>query len=186
MELQTERLILREFKAGDVRDVIVYQSQPRFADYYNGDRQGGADDTLRLIEMFVYWSVESPRENYQFAMAERSSPATPIGSCGIRCKGLEKGWAEFGIELAPQHWGRGLATEGARACLAFGFHNLGLHTVIAKSVTQNTRVSHLLKKLGFRVTSVVNGAEWIRERGWSQSEWQITADEWEALSISDF
>ena len=43
--------------------------------------------------------------------------------------------AEFGIEIAPSAWGRGLATEASRALLAFAFRELRVSTLTGVSVT---------------------------------------------------
>jgi RimJ/RimL family protein N-acetyltransferase len=102
-----------------------------------------------------------------------------IGCCGVRGERLEVGNAEFGIELDPRWWGRGVATEAARAILGFGFRELGLEEVRALSVTENSRLSRLVSKLGFAVLDRRPGPAWIAARGWSQTEWRLRRERWE-------
>ena len=55
---------------------------------------------------------------------------------------------EIGWRLARGAWGRGLATEGARAVLAFGFDDVGLDRVVSVCHAQNTASEHVMIKLG--------------------------------------
>ena len=50
--------------------------------------------------------------------------------------------------LAREHWGRGFATEGARAALAFGFHTLGLAEILSFTAAVNLRSRRVMEKLG--------------------------------------
>jgi RimJ/RimL family protein N-acetyltransferase len=178
VELTTERLILRDFTADDRAALIAYQSDPRYVEFY-GPEERGHEHTLKLLDMFLHWRVEQPRRNFQLAIVERNAPPDPIGCCGVRSKGFESGVAEFGLELAPRCWGRGLATEAARALLTFAFRDLGLRVITRVSVTQNYRVAHLVNRLGFHSVSTRVGPDWMRAQGWSQTEWRLTAQDWE-------
>lgn len=55
---------------------------------------------------------------------------------------------EIGWRLAFEHWGKGLATEGARAALGFGFNDLGLEQVISFTVPANLRSRSVMEKIG--------------------------------------
>jgi RimJ/RimL family protein N-acetyltransferase len=55
---------------------------------------------------------------------------------------------EIGWRLGSQYWGQGYATEGAKACLAYGFNTLDLAEVVSFTVPQNTRSIHVMEKIG--------------------------------------
>jgi ribosomal-protein-alanine N-acetyltransferase len=57
---------------------------------------------------------------------------------------------EIGWRLAATHWGRGYATEAARAVLAHGFERLGLREIVSFTTTENVRSRHVMEKLGMR------------------------------------
>jgi len=57
---------------------------------------------------------------------------------------------EIGWRLARPWWGQGLATEGARAALAYGFERLGLPEIVSFTVPGNVRSRRVMEKLGFR------------------------------------
>jgi len=61
---------------------------------------------------------------------------------------------EFGYWLTPDAWGRGYATEAARAVLAMARHALGLRHVHAGHYLDNPGSGRVLRKLGFRETGV--------------------------------
>ena len=55
---------------------------------------------------------------------------------------------EIGWRFAAEHWGRGYATEGARAVLAFGFEVVGLEEIVSFTVPANTRSRRVMEKIG--------------------------------------
>jgi RimJ/RimL family protein N-acetyltransferase len=54
---------------------------------------------------------------------------------------------EIGWRLAPQFWGTGLATEGARAVLHHAFTDLALPEIVAFTVPANHRSRRVMEKL---------------------------------------
>lgn len=57
---------------------------------------------------------------------------------------------EIGWRLGSQYWGNGYATEGAKACLEYGFKICNLKEIIALTVPDNKRSIHLMEKLGMK------------------------------------
>ncbi len=177
MEIITERLVLREFVEGDLSALVAYQADPRYAEFWLEDAALG--HARQLLDQFRGWATERPRRNYQLAVAQIHSPHEPMGTCGLRGHGLDATTAEFGIEIDPQSWGHGYATEAARAILGFGFRDLGLLEVRGVSVTANWRVTEMVTRLGFTRLGSQPGLAWMKARGWSQTTWQLTRKQWE-------
>ena len=63
--------------------------------------------------------------------------------------GLNKKNAQ-GYRLLPDAWGRGFATEGARALLNHGFQTLGLYRIIGLTHPDNAASQRVLQKAGLR------------------------------------
>src|SRR5262249_46282144 len=57
---------------------------------------------------------------------------------------------EIGWRLSADHWGRGYATEGAAAALAFGFNVLGLPQVVSFTAAPNLRARRVMEKIGMK------------------------------------
>ena len=55
---------------------------------------------------------------------------------------------EIGWRLARAHWGKGYATEGARAALDFGFEKLGLEEILSFTTTTNLRSRRVMERIG--------------------------------------
>lgn len=57
---------------------------------------------------------------------------------------------EIGWRLAAEYWGRGYATEGARAVLAYGFETLRLDEIVAFTTSTNPASQRVTEKIGMR------------------------------------
>ena len=90
-------------------------------------------------------TAEQPR----FVICERFGAHRLIG--GIELMRVGEVW-ELGYWLTPGAWGRGYATEAARAVLDMARHTLGLRQVAARHYHDNPASGHVLAKLGFRET----------------------------------
>ena len=55
---------------------------------------------------------------------------------------------EVGWRLAREHWGRGYATEAARAAVAFGFDTLDLDEVVSFTAAINLPSRRVMERLG--------------------------------------
>lgn len=181
MEIVTERLVLREFAEGDLAPLLAYHADPCYAEFHGPD-EAGPDRARELLRMFRRWAAQQPRLRFQLAIAPAQEPPELVGCGGVRRAGLGSGRAEFGIELAPRWWGHGYATESGRALLGFGFDHLRLAEIRGVSVTANTRFASMAGRLGFVVVGTRPGPAWMRTRGWTQTEWQLTRERWETLS----
>lgn len=177
MQITTARLLLREYAADDLPALLAYHADPRAREFY-GPEEGRPDQICELLETFTTWAGERPRRNYQLVIAPREDPRTLAGSAGLRQIGLEAGRADLGLELHPASWGQGYATEAASALLDFGFGELGLLSVRGLTVSANARVTRLVRRLGFELVGTHAGAVWMRERHWSETEWQLTRERW--------
>jgi RimJ/RimL family protein N-acetyltransferase len=79
------------------------------------------------------------------------APGELVGFCGLTVPmflpevlpAVEVGW-----RLARGAWGRGLATEAARAALAFGFEEQGMAEIVAIVQPENVRSLRVAEKLG--------------------------------------
>jgi RimJ/RimL family protein N-acetyltransferase len=55
---------------------------------------------------------------------------------------------EVGYRLARNHWGRGYATEGARAALDVGFEKLGLEEIVSFTAVVNLPSRAVMRRIG--------------------------------------
>ncbi len=91
------------------------------------------------------------RHEYGFWAAELKETGQFAGFVGLAVAPFEAAFTpcvEIGWRLAVEFWGRGLATEGARASLRFGFKELGLSEIVSFTVPANVRSRRVMEKLG--------------------------------------
>jgi ribosomal-protein-alanine N-acetyltransferase len=55
---------------------------------------------------------------------------------------------EVGYRLLPQHWGKGIATEGTKACIQYAFHQLQLDRVVSYTPKVNIPSQRVMQKSG--------------------------------------
>lgn len=178
MWLETDRLILREFVADDWSVVLAYQSDPRYLRYY--EWKGRTEAEVRaFVGRFVGYQEAVPRTKFQLAIETRAQSKL-IGNCGVRLPEAGARVADLGYELDPEQWGRGYATEAARAILAFGFTELGLHRVWASCIADNAASAHVLEKLGLCRESYLREGAYYKGRWWDKYRYAILEDEWRA------
>jgi RimJ/RimL family protein N-acetyltransferase/DNA-binding transcriptional MerR regulator len=85
-------------------------------------------------------------EGVEFAV-ERLDDAVLLGAIGLRIA-PEHARAELGYWIGVPYWGRGYATEAARAMLNLAFDELGLNRVFAYHFTSNPASGRVLQKIG--------------------------------------
>lgn len=164
MQIVTERLLLREFVIDDWPAIHAYQSDPRYLRFYHWTNRT-PDEVRAFVQMFVDAQQAQPRRTYQLAIT-RGDDGRLIGNCGIRLRSLQSREADIGYELAPDHWGRGYATEAARALLRYGFAERGLHRIVANCVAENVGSARVLEKIGMQREGRLREHEWFKDRWW--------------------
>jgi len=164
MRLTTDRLLLREFVEDDWPAVLTYQRDERYLRFYRWT-QRTEEEVRAFVGMFVAQQQEQPRTKFQLAVCSQADGLL-IGNSGIRMQHAGATEADIGYELAPEHWGRGYATEAARAILAFGLKELKLHRVWAHCITDNVASANVLEKLGMRIEGRQRENQWFKERWW--------------------
>jgi RimJ/RimL family protein N-acetyltransferase len=96
--------------------------------------------------------IEAHFDEHGFGLcaAELRQGGPFIGFVGMSVPDFKE--APFGVELgwrlAAEYWGRGLATEGARAVVHFAFQTLRLDEIVATTVVANARSRRVMEKLG--------------------------------------
>lgn len=92
------------------------------------------------VDHVQYWPI--------FLLADKEF----AGCCGLRPYKPAERIYELGFHLRPEHWGRGFATESARAVIAHAFDSLGARGLFAGHHPDNLASRMVLEKLGFNFT----------------------------------
>jgi len=148
-EVRTERLLLRRWRETDIEPMAAINRDPEVARYLNRPPADGS--FVPALERL--WR----RDGYGLWALESSEPPTAgelIGFAGLGhpnfLPGLE-GEVEVGWRLARSAWGRGLATEAARAAVAQARDVLGMRRLLSIIHPENERSRRVAEKLGMAV-----------------------------------
>ena len=144
--LETNRLVLRQWLDSDAPQFAKLNANPEVMKYF--------PKTLDRLESDAaidrYKSVIA-RQGWGFWAAELKGSNEFIGFIGLNQLPEDHPLAptvEIGWRLLPQHWGLGLASEGAAACLGYAFENLYLSEVISQTPLQNKPSERVMIKIG--------------------------------------
>jgi RimJ/RimL family protein N-acetyltransferase len=176
MRIETERLVLREFREDDLATMLDYWRDPLYQ-RYNREFADMERFVGELVEGFIAAQAEEPRRKRQLVI-QRKAEDRMIGNVGIRVNDSELGEANIGYELNPRDWGQGYATEAAGAILRFGFKKLRLHRVWAECVVDNAGSWRVMEKLGMRREAHFHEHQWFRGRWWDTYIYAVLANEW--------
>lgn len=146
MQLETERLILREFRASDVDAVHEYGSDPQVVKFMPWG-PNTREETENFIDLCITQQSEDPRRSFELAIQFKEEDRL-IGGCGIRVSQPSHSEGNIGYCLNKDYWGRGIATEASLALLRYGFEELRLHRIYATVDPDNVGSIRVLEKIG--------------------------------------
>lgn len=145
--LETARLRLRPFQASDLP---AYHAQvgsdPEVMRYLPGGVAMTESEFKRWVDHFMaHWE----ERHYGFMVVEEKSTGQLIGDCGLQWLS-DLNEVEVGYAFGKAHWGKGYASEAARACLHWGFEDLKLPLIVAVTNLANQASQHVLTKIGLK------------------------------------
>jgi RimJ/RimL family protein N-acetyltransferase len=147
----TERLVLRRWRPADREPFARLNADPEVVEFLNDGvpfTRAQSDELVDAIE--AHWR---DRGFGLWCAAPREDPDRCVGFVGLAVPSFLPSVlpaVEVGWRLARPMWGRGLATEGARASLRHAFADLELESVISIIDPGNARSIRVAQKLGMR------------------------------------
>lgn len=144
MQLRTPRLRGDRVQPFHFDEIRRMHQNDRVMTYLGGVRD---DDWSRayLSRNLSHWDAH----NHGLWILHEGESHEPIGRAVLRhldVEGVDE--VETGYAFYEQYWGRGYATEVTRACLALGFDQLRLSSIVAVTALGNTASQHVLQKCG--------------------------------------
>lgn len=144
IRIETERLYLREFIIEDAQLLIDLNSDIDVYRYTGDGPVKDIEEAKRILTDIIFpqyknkigrWAVHL-KSNHEF-----------IGWCGLKHL-AETNETDLGYRFFKKHWGKGYATESAKALLDYGVNTLKLKNIIARAAKENLASLHVIKKLG--------------------------------------
>ena len=143
--IHTERLTLREFRAGDEEFVVRLVNTPGWLQFIGDRNIKNNDDAQNYLMSGPITSYV--RFGFGLYLVQINETGKSIGMCGlIKRDAFED--ADIGFAFLPEEAGKGYAYEAALATIKYAKEQLGLNRIIAITNINNERSINLLKKLG--------------------------------------
>jgi RimJ/RimL family protein N-acetyltransferase len=157
LEIETERLLLRQFRELDIDAFAEICADPEVMRYIGEFKPLDRMGTWQVMARHLgHWQLRG----YGMWAVEEKATRRLLGRVGLW---KPEGWPdlEVGWMLHRASWGRGFATEAGRAALDAAFRVLGADHVISVIHPQNTPSIRLAERLGetFERTWVLHGLE---------------------------
>jgi len=142
LPLHTARLTIRAFAPEDRAAMAAIYADPEVMRFI--DTRG--EDPSTWVDAYV---AHQDRHGWGVWAIEERATGELIGEAGLALLDGHGPDLELGYLLRRDRWGRGLATEAARACLAAAFDQLGAHEVVAIVDEGNDASLAVARKAGF-------------------------------------
>lgn len=144
--IDTERLLIQEWQPEDWLPFRSIATDPEVMRYIGA----GAIWSDERIQQFVARQINQAKaRGYCLWKLVSKSRGELIGHCGLQPL-WDTGETEIGWWLARREWGKGLATEAARAALEYGLAMLQLQRIIAIAQPANHASINIMRKLGMQ------------------------------------
>ncbi|MFF0269573.1 GNAT family N-acetyltransferase [Kribbella sp. NPDC004536] len=144
-ELRTDRLVLRGWRDSDLEPWAAMNADPEVREHLGELLTREQSDAS-----VASFQADFERQGYGWWAVEVGATGEFVGFAGLDpvdddmpFTGVEIGW-----RLARSAWGKGYATEAARAGLAFGFDTLELPEILAITTATNLRSQAVMHRIG--------------------------------------
>jgi RimJ/RimL family protein N-acetyltransferase len=142
----TERLCLRRWRESDKTPFALMNADPRVMEFFPACLSREQSDALAN-------RIEAHFERHGFGLwaAELLDEQRFAGFIGLAVPDFEAHFTpcvEIGWRLEYAAWGRGLATEGARAVVRHAFETLRIPALVSFTVPANTRSRRVMENIG--------------------------------------
>ncbi len=141
--LRTDRLLIRPWKSEDLKDAARLWGDTQVMSLL-----GSVLSPMAIAERLAREIASQEQHGIQYwkVLAGESF----VGCCGLKLTDVDgTNVVEMGFHLVPSCWGKGYATEAARAVLTYAFRSMRVSRVFAGHHPQNDASQTVLRKLGF-------------------------------------
>jgi len=147
-QIRTKRLLLRQWNDEDVVQFAKLNADPVVMEYYPNvltiEQSNAMAEKLKSLisdNGWGFWAVEILENQSFIGFVGLHNPSyeLPVTPC-----------TEIGWRLAKEYWGKGYATEAAKACLDFGFKELNLSEIYSFTSVANKRSRGVMERINMK------------------------------------
>lgn len=154
IHLETERFLLREFITADADVIYALDSNPEVMRYLGNTIMTDIESARKTIQ-HVRKQYEDNRIGRWMIIDKTSGEA--LGWAGLKLEQTEinghQNYFDIGYRLLQQHWGKGIASECAEACLNHAKNELNWKKLNATAHIENQASNRILQRIGMTCRS---------------------------------
>jgi RimJ/RimL family protein N-acetyltransferase len=175
VELQTDRLLIREFLPSDFNSFRHYVQSEHHWHSMPQELPPTSEDAEALLKHFLQSQANDPRTEYHLAAVDKASHEF-VGAVDLWVQ-ADKRQGGIGWGIVAERVGQGLATEMSHAVLRFALGALSIHRVQAQCRAENHASRRIMAKLGMREETVINDHLFVRGVWWSTVQSAVLSTE---------
>ena len=157
IRLETERLVMRPFISSDESAAFNIMKDEELFKYTPDEPWKSIEDAKEFIKLALWlYGLEHETFRHFFAITEKNSEKL-IGICGVGGVEYDRTENEVFYHIGKEYWGKGYATEAAKAVLRYAFMQLGLDKVIGVVHPENIASCRVLEKIGLKSSGTISG-----------------------------
>lgn len=152
--IETERLLMRELLPTDAAGMFALDSDPEVHRYLGNNPLTDIAQSREMIANIRKQYTDNGIGRWAVVLKETNEF---IGWSGLKLERNMNGREQFydlGYRFIQKHWGKGYATESAKAFLDFGFNEMKLETICICADVGNAGSRNVIEKLGFRFVNL--------------------------------
>ena len=165
--LETDRLILRDWKEAEAADMLEFYSDPEIWPRAGGQVFTELGQCERCIQDYA-----AAQETWAVVLKETGQP---IGSIFLEDIGRYPEYRELEFVLSGAYHGRGYMTEAVKRVLEYAFEALNLEVVAACHYPDNVQSRRVIEKCGFTYEGTLRGYSKNKQ---DSVRYSITKEEW--------
>lgn len=150
---------VRPLEPGDAAAWAGYACRPEVK-LHTSSTLTTVDEVRALLERS---NTGEPNSPVRFALVRKGSHAL-VATVGFHTISAANGSAEITYDVAPAHWGQGIASAACRAATVWGFEQQGWTRVQATVLPANHRSLRVLEKCGFQREGMARNLRVVRGR----------------------
>lgn len=161
--IESERLMLRKLEYNDLDELMTIWGDAEVMRYC-----GGAGEREQELKSLKYYIDLNQREGFSPYAVILKSTGQMIGVCGFNPPNQEYD-SELMYHFKKNYWGKGYATEAAKACMIYAGKYTKIDRLGASIDPNNLPSKNVLEKLGFKSV----GLKWCEATGQDEPYFEI-------------
>lgn len=151
MNIETDKLLLRELEESDSEKMFFLSSDPEITRHMDYIVFKTESEAKKWVEEKIHHNNQIPRSSYNFAIELKGNHKF-VGWIGIgKSSDSTKGDLDFGYAVLKKHWGKGIATEALKAIIDLAWKETKANKIFGECRIRNTASMKVMERAGMKL-----------------------------------